>query len=331
MRISVAMCTYNGGAFIGEQLSSIAAQSRLPDELVICDDGSADATLDVVRRFAETVPFAVHVFENTRTLGVVDNFAQAVRRCTGDWIALSDQDDVWVPTKLEWLTRQIAANREVGLVFSDADLVAADRRPLGHTFWETLRVSRRRRRALRGGRVLPVLLWRNVAAGATLAVRADYRDAVLPIPPGWMHDAWMALYIAAAGTVVASADRTILYRQHGGNQIGAGSTRPAQRLGASLRWPADDYLRQWELLAVLRDRLVARGESHAAALALIESRMAHLERRGTLPPARLARVPTVIGELARGRYHAFAHGLASAAVDVMRRGRQNTLTARAAV
>lgn len=100
LSISVAMCTYNGSAFLQEQLDSIAAQTRLPDELVICDDGSSDSTVDIVERFAHGVSFRVQLFRNPQNLGSTRNFEQAMRLCTGDLIALSDQDDVWMPEKL---------------------------------------------------------------------------------------------------------------------------------------------------------------------------------------------------------------------------------------
>jgi glycosyltransferase involved in cell wall biosynthesis len=100
-RISVALCTYNGERFLHQQLDSIAMQTRLPDELVVCDDRSTDRTLAIVREFAASAPYPVRVFENQANLGFAANFEGAIRRCDGDLIALSDQDDVWYPTRLE--------------------------------------------------------------------------------------------------------------------------------------------------------------------------------------------------------------------------------------
>src|SRR3712207_5989304 len=101
MSLSVALCTYDGARYLPEQLESLARQRRLPDELVVCDDGSADDTVDVVRRFADRAPFAVRLSLNPQNLGFVKNFEQAIRLCRGDLIALADQDDVWHPQKLE--------------------------------------------------------------------------------------------------------------------------------------------------------------------------------------------------------------------------------------
>ena len=122
-RISVAMCTYNGERFLPQQLASIAAQTRLPDELVVCDDRSTDRTVAIVREFAASVPFPVKVFENERNLGYSANFEAAIRRCEGDLIALSDQDDIWYPQHLETLQRPFLEPRfpPVGWVYSNLD------------------------------------------------------------------------------------------------------------------------------------------------------------------------------------------------------------------
>lgn len=99
--ISVVMCTYNGERFVEEQLRSILGQTLRPAEVVVSDDGSTDATLDVVRAVAATsdVPVAVH--RNAGRLGFADNFLRACDRATGRYIAFSDQDDRWAPRKLE--------------------------------------------------------------------------------------------------------------------------------------------------------------------------------------------------------------------------------------
>src|SRR5882724_11959920 len=94
-RISVAMCTYNGAGFLSEQLESIAAQTRLPDELVICDDRSTDESVEIVRNFARHTPFSVRLEMNEENLGSTKNFEKSIGLCQGEIIALADQDDVW--------------------------------------------------------------------------------------------------------------------------------------------------------------------------------------------------------------------------------------------
>src|SRR5882762_9087557 len=100
MKISIAMCTYNGARYLREQLDSIAAQTRPPSELIVCDDNSLDETREIVAGFAASAPFPVRLGVNEQNLGSIRNFERAIKLCEGDLIALSDQDDVWLPEKL---------------------------------------------------------------------------------------------------------------------------------------------------------------------------------------------------------------------------------------
>jgi glycosyltransferase involved in cell wall biosynthesis len=99
-RISIAMATYNGAKFIGQQLDSLAKQSVLPCELVITDDGSTDETIQIIEQFSQKSPFPVKIYSNTEKLGYRDNFIKAAYLCEGDFIAFCDQDDVWHSDKL---------------------------------------------------------------------------------------------------------------------------------------------------------------------------------------------------------------------------------------
>lgn len=101
MKMSIAMATYNGARYLREQLDSFAAQTRLPDELVVCDDGSSDDTLNILEEFARTAPFQVRIFRNDVNLGYAQNFARALERCVGDLVFLSDHDNVWFEDKID--------------------------------------------------------------------------------------------------------------------------------------------------------------------------------------------------------------------------------------
>src|ERR1700751_2230018 len=103
LTISVALCAYNSSRYGEEQLESIASQSRLPDEVVICDDDSVDDTPSILERFRKEAPFDVRIHRNETNLGVTRNFEKAIALCSGDIIALSDCDDVWRGDKLERL------------------------------------------------------------------------------------------------------------------------------------------------------------------------------------------------------------------------------------
>src|SRR5215211_1230053 len=138
MKISIAMCTYNGAGFLTAQLESITAQSRRPDEIVICDDGSTDQTKTLLENFAQASPVPVSLKFNQQNLGSIKNFEQAIRLCSGDIIVLSDQDDVWKKDKLEKIEQAFHSNPTAGLVFSDAEIVDEDLEPLHRRMWDEI-------------------------------------------------------------------------------------------------------------------------------------------------------------------------------------------------
>src|ERR1700677_1011065 len=118
-KISIAMATYNGEFFIRRQLDSIAQQTLPPAELIVCDDGSTDSTVDIVNDFSRSALFPVVIVKNGKRLGFTANFLQAARMCHGGLIAFCDQDDVWLPHKLK---RIVAISRESDpLLFAHAD------------------------------------------------------------------------------------------------------------------------------------------------------------------------------------------------------------------
>src|SRR3990170_1386197 len=116
--ISVAMCTYNGATHLAEQLESIAAQDCVPDELVVCDDGSTDATSSMVEQFAARAPFSVRLEVNRQNLGCTQNFAKAVGLCRGQLILLADQDDLWMPQKVRRLAEVLSGHPASAFAFS---------------------------------------------------------------------------------------------------------------------------------------------------------------------------------------------------------------------
>jgi glycosyltransferase involved in cell wall biosynthesis len=313
----VALCTYNGARFVDEQLASIAAQTRLPDRLVVVDDASADDTVERVRRFAERAPFPVELSINPRNLGFAANFARAVGLCRGDVVVLCDQDDVWLPAKLQRLADALAANPAAGAAFSDAELVDADLAPLGNRLWESVDFTPRDRRDWAAGLAFERLVRGSVVTGATLAFRASFRDRVLPVPPGVAHDAWIALVISATAPMVALEEQLVLYRQHGGNQIGARKLGPAARLRRTRSIGALGIREKRTLCAAALERLEALGGVPAGRLVLLRESLEHLDARTALPRWRLLRVRPVLRELAAGRYARQGQGWRSAARDLL--------------
>lgn len=331
MRISVALATYEGERYVRQQLDSIAAQTRLPDELVVGDDRSVDATAAVIEDFVRESPFPVAVRVNDRRLGTARNFEAVIRRCTGEVIALADQDDLWAPAKLELIERALSASSATGLVFSDCELIDEFSRSLGITGWESVRLTARDRNAIDRGDAFRTLVERQhriggTVTGATLAFRARYSALILPFPEllpesgkGMLHDAWITLLISAVAPVESLPALLVEHRQHQDQQIGM---RP-DAIAIRPRWRARpgggvEGARRW--LRVLRGRLdaVAQGPRRDAALTVLDGWLRHLDARATLPSGRLPRLAPVARELVSGRYHAYSSGLRSAAADLTR-------------
>lgn len=319
--VSVALCTYNGARFVGEQMRSILEQTRPAAELVISDDGSTDGTLAIVEatiaeyraQHPDAVP-VVRILEGDAPRGVAANFEYAMRACTGDLIALSDQDDVWHPDRLERLVAAFDATPDATLLHSNARLVDAEGRDLGTTLFAALGVSSAERAEVAAGRGYEALLRRNLATGATTILRASVRDLALPIPPGWIHDEWLAIVAAATGRTAIVDGPLTDYRQHGGNQIGA--RRPtAGDLLARLREPREPRnARLLERAGSLVERLRSVPGVSTADLAAAEQKLEHERRRSALPRARVARIGRVLASMRRGDYARFGNG----AKDVLR-------------
>ena len=190
MQISVAMCTYNGERYLHEQLQSIAAQSLPPSEVVVCDDGSTDSTIAVLEEFRQRASFDVRVIRNETNLGITRNFEKAIELCNGEFIALSDQDDVWLPDKLKCLSELLAKDSSLGGVFSDAELIGEDSKFNGKHLWLTLGWPLKEGDLDRANG-MKLLLHGVVATGSMLMFRAAARIFMCPIPRSWAHDAWI--------------------------------------------------------------------------------------------------------------------------------------------
>jgi GT2 family glycosyltransferase len=320
--VSVAMCTYNGAEFVAEQVRSILAQTRPPVQLVVADDGSTDGTLDIVaatiadyRREHPEFHLRLDVLPAGATpLGVAGNFERALRAATEPVIALSDQDDVWHPQRLERVVAALVGDPALALVHGDARLVDERGAYLGTTLFAALGVSASERAEIAEGRGFDALLRRNLATGATTVLRAVVRDAALPIPAGWIHDEWLAIVAAAAFRTGIVDEPLTDYRQHGGNQIGAQRVDFPAML-ARLREPRQPR----------NDRLLQRARSLAERLDLLEgvsaekrvlarAKLAHEERRSTLPATRIRRLGGVLRGVRAGAYSRFGGG----AQDVLR-------------
>ncbi len=300
--LSVALCTYNGARHLQEQLESITLQTRLPDELVACDDGSSDTTLEILHGFAGDAPFEVRVYSNPRNLGVAKNFEKALGLCRGDSVALSDQDDVWLPRKLELLEAALGEDPDAGFAFCDAEVVDGDLRPLGYSLWESVGFGGR----LGDEDAFSLLLRRNFVTGACMMLRGDLLPFVLPIDGAWIHDYWAAIVLGALDYRVAVVEDTLVsYRQHTAQQIGTRKGDRVKRIRRGIHrwgWVVE---RDKQRTLALEKRLLALKVAEER-LCLVSEKRRYLEKRAGIHsrsrPGRLAPVAGLLLDGAYGRY-----------------------------
>jgi glycosyltransferase involved in cell wall biosynthesis len=216
--ITVCLPSFNGAQFIGEQLRSILDSAQV-DEVLVSDDGSTDQTVELVRAVADS---RVQILEGPRQ-GVVRNVESLLRRARGDLIFLADQDDVWLPRRVDVMARALES---ADLVLCNCQVVDTDLRPIYRSFFE--------RRHSRQG--LLANLWRNSYLGCCMAFRRTLLAHALPFPRGTpMHDWWLGLVAERRGTTAFIDEPLLLYRRHGGN-----ATPTLERFSATrwqqLRW-----------------------------------------------------------------------------------------------
>ncbi len=228
--IAILLSTRNGAAYLGEQLDSLLGQSHAAWQIYWRDDGSDDETPGMMRDFAGRAGDGrvVDMNDNAGHVGITESFLSLLRRAPrGRVIAFADQDDVWLPHKLE---RGVAALATVpdghaGLYCARQLLVGADLAPI------------RTSAPMRGEPGFPQSMTQNIATGCTVMLNPDAAAllAAAQEPACTLHDWWAYVLVSAAGgTVVADQEPTVLYRQHAHNAVGV-PLSPGRRAWAAMR------------------------------------------------------------------------------------------------
>lgn len=317
--ISVAMCTYNGSRYVGEQLQSIASQTLLPCELVVCDDRSTDDTVCLLTAFASKAPFPVRLFLNDDRLGPAKNFEKAIQLCEGAIIALADQDDVWRPNKLAKFAEVLSQQPENVYAFSDAEMVDGDGASLGYKLWDTIGF-RKELGHFAGPGQLRILLRRNVITGAAMAFRSSFRETILPIPTGWMHDYWIVSLGSALFGGIPIPEILIDYRRHASQAVGWKGKTFLQVCRISLATRRQDSWKKLQQFRELQERLLSVPgflERRPEYACLIEEKEAHLLKRATIRSTKgLSRILKVVLEASTGRYRRFSNSWHSIVRDL---------------
>lgn len=262
MKLSIAMTTYNGARYLQGQLDSFLAQTRLPDELVVCDDGSRDETIEILERFQKVSPFMVRIFQSVENLGHEKNFGKAIDLCQGDIIFLSDQDDVWFPSKLAVV--QDVFNKKMGilLVINDSEITDGVLQSTGRTVLGQTKAA-----GVLGENS------KSLTLGCATAFRSELRSLISPVPAlDYGHDSWIHDFTHMIGGRYVLETVLQFYRRHGGNVsnwVFDGSARATMHdvvkpsAGQDLR-PA--YEKRMATLDVMVSRLLSLGPDNFAKL-----------------------------------------------------------------
>lgn len=319
-RISVAMCTRNGASFVGEQLRSIFEGQLLPDEIIISDDASDDDTLQIIESSLSNAPAGVkwRVIRNKWPYGVTKNFEQAVHACSGELIALSDQDDVWLPQRLSDVISVFTARPQLLLLHSDAILVDANRRALGRLLSQSHRISDEERVEIASGREFSVLIRRRIVTGATVVFRRRLLDIATPFPTDWVHDEWLGIIAAGLGGADYLPQALIEYRQHGMNQVGVRKRGRLEKFGMLLAPGGARNRRLLERSEQLVNRLeMAGAQVPDEFLKLARQRRDHEVFRASLPSERRARVIPIFQRAWRRDYARLSRGSRDILLDLV--------------
>ncbi len=318
--ISIAMCTYNGCRFLREQLDSIAAQARLPEELVVCDDRSTDGSVGILDAFSRRVPFPVRLHVNETNLGSTKNFEKAISLCRESVVVLADQDDVWYPQKLQRIEQEFCASEARVAVFSDADVIDEDSKLTGLRLWECFLFPRAEQKRFADGQALNILVRHPVVTGAAMAFRRRLLDLLTPLPVNDVHDQWMSFLLATCGPYGVISEPLMQYRLHKSQQVGVGVQSFLDRLTKARLTGQPLYLSEINRFRQLYRHIEQHQQAMPGAqiaISEIQRKISHLEHRIQMRKIHTGRMRKILHEVRNQGYWRYADGWRSVAKDIL--------------
>lgn len=240
--ISLAMPTYNGGKYLKEQLDSIYAQTLLPDEVVVVDDCSTDNTVEILEEYR--VKYGLKYYRNEKNLGYNKNFEKAITLCSGDYIALSDQDDIWLPTKIERcydILKDIDVNiPSLVSCFSSTDINVLVNPQVSKGVIGSWKHN----------------LSRYTSQGCTLMFNKKLLEFIIPFQPGLMYDAYIGFVASLLGNRFYVGEELMYYRIHGNNSFASDKVSIKDRIGKNLLRTVPGWftLERYKSLSIIKDK-----------------------------------------------------------------------------
>lgn len=209
VRSSVALCTFNGEKYVAEFLESVLSQSILPDEIVVVDDCSSDATLSILKSYELDYPM-IKIYPLVENLGPIRAFQKAIELTQFPRIFLADQDDIWDPLKIQlMMPASVNLGEELpSLVFSDLSPMNSQGRTMGNSFWKMANLDPRKA-------TFNSMMFANVVTGCASLINSRMRELLKEIPNGvLMHDHWIGLIAYGFGNVEVINRPLVKYRIH---------------------------------------------------------------------------------------------------------------------
>jgi glycosyltransferase involved in cell wall biosynthesis len=221
MKISVALCTYNGEKYLREQLNSILNQTLKVNEIIVCDDQSTDSTIAILEEYSTKNEGLFKIFKNEINLRSVKNFEKAIKLCAGDIIFLSDQDDSWLPEKVADMICYFELNPNINVVATNGFCMDEHSEIIDKfTVWDIPQLFIDNN--VRFDYYTSISYFFNIATGATMALKKSFIKECLPFPiiPNFHHDEWLARVSSSKNQFAFLTKKYIKYRIHDAQQVG---------------------------------------------------------------------------------------------------------------
>lgn len=230
--VAILLATYNGEKYLDQQMRSLVTQTYRDSIIMVRDDKSTDSTPEILAKWADAYPKKISVIDddlgNVRSAA---NFSRLMQLCEAQYFAFCDQDDVWLPRKIELLMsemrrleRERSSNTPI-LIHSDLTVVDEGLKVVSSSLFQHRKINPAT------GHRLDRLIVNNVMTGCASLGNRALLELGRPVPEEFtFHDWWLALVAASCGVISTIAESTVLYRQHGRNQVGAGAQRKRSTL-----------------------------------------------------------------------------------------------------
>ncbi|MDD5020757.1 MAG: glycosyltransferase family 2 protein [Endomicrobiaceae bacterium] len=299
MKISIALCTYNGAEYLAEQLKSLTEQTLKADEVIICDDNSSDNTVNIINEYKDKLNIKLNI--NEANLGVTKNFEQAISLCSGDIIFLCDQDDGWHKDKIKIMAEKMQ-DEKIGLCYCNGIVADVNLKQIeDYTLWNTSGLSKVNLNEFNSYNLVNNCYF----TGMALCFRKNLKKYFLPLSKNAVHDEWIAFIISYISKIAFVEENLVIYRQHSKQHIGINSIKSSKDIWRFLRACKISNIekevgRFTDLTAKMKE-LNAEKE----LITKLEKKLKHLKCRASRSVFRFA---ILISELVCGKYKKHSNG-----------------------